>query len=93
MIPEPKFRLGDYVDTQFTGDVEGVSCTVTKRLIITGLNMVVVNQYAPYSHRLVYTLRELEPSISTTGGREYKLYEESLTPIEPLINEMKKVNP
>lgn len=93
MMPEPKFKLGDHVEVQFTADVEGIPVTVRKPLVVTGVICISRSEHPPYTFRLLYTLREKEFGPSELGGKEYKLNEEQIRPIEPLINEMKKVKP
>lgn len=83
-----KFNIGDVVEVQFEGEVEGEKVFVTKKLFVIGV-WLEWNIYSnPPRWDPNYRLTE---SIQSHKDKQWDLLEGRLTSVEPMLGEMKKV--
>lgn len=78
---------------QFNGEIEGVPVSATKMLVVTGVRLIRRVEYPDYTLRLAYDMKEESWVTQGSTTKDYSAYEDQLTLIDPLINEMKKVKP
>lgn len=83
-----KFQLGDVVECEFVGELEGVRCTVRKRLFVQGVSLN-TNLKAP-GHTFTYTVCERNPLDAVEIGRHYIKNESDLIELEPVVQEIEK---
>jgi len=86
---ELAFSIGDWVETEFSGIIEGVNVTVKKRLVVTGCYIKQENH--DWNPQVLYICHEKWPTSERNAGKEYRLFTGQLGRVEPLINEMLKV--
>ena len=89
-LPEPKFRIGEYVTKQFNAQVEGIPVTVTKRLIITGVR---VSQPSSNTFEVVYEAREKFEAGFLQGKKYEGIDESSLIPVEAVVTAIMEAQP
>lgn len=88
----PKFQIGDWVIVRFHGVIEGERVHVDKKLFVLGISRCLKGNFSTIiDPEWRYQLCDSPPDKEGHCGTIRECKETVVQPMDPLINEMKKV--
>lgn len=82
-IGEPKFKIGDIIIKEFTGQIEGIEVKVRKTLFVSRVQLRLDLTPIGYEYGVIskWPLKD-----SDDGGLSYSIKERDMPDVDPLVN-------